>query len=288
MPHINDKRHLMLCLVLSFAHLPLLYASEDTSTSIIKFQQTMAAKGHPSAQYKLAMIYETGDGVTQSGVIQADVTQNIAAARIWYSRAANQAYKPAAHRLKYLDMLQNQTDADQSWLAQLQRDADAGDGEVMLLLGQMVANGSGLPADLKRATYYLRKARSLNVPGSEAELARVDASIKQQTAQQTLVTRLAAAEEKHAQQKTSAALAEQHLAEQQRLQHIQQQKKIAQAQLAQRQQLLAEQQRQLQSSSTSPAKPEVLADRKTAPAVAAEPANQSPCFGRNQFAPTCR
>ena len=282
MPHINDKRHLMLCLVLSFAHLPLLYASEDTSTSIIKFQQTMAAKGHPSAQYKLAMIYETGDGVTQSGVIQ-----DIAAARIWYSRAANQAYKPAAHRLKYLDMLQNQTDADQSWLAQLQRDADAGDGEVMLLLGQMVANGSGLPADLKRATYYLRKARSLNVPGSEAELARVDASIKQQTAQQTLVTRRAAAEEKHAQQKTSAALAEQHLAEQQRLQHIQQQKKIAQAQLAQRQQL-AEQRRLLQSSSTSPAKSEVLADRKTAPAVAAEPANQSPCFGRNQFAPTCR
>ena len=287
MPHINDKRHLMLCLVLSFAHLPLLYASEDTSTSIIKFQQTMAAKGHPSAQYKLAMIYETGDGVTQSGVTQADVTQNIAAARIWYSRAANQAYKPAAHRLKYLDMLQNQTDADQSWLAQLQRDADAGDGEVMLLLGQMVANGSGLPADLKRATYYLRKARSLNVPGSEAELARVDASIKQQTAQQTLVTRLAAAEEKHAQQKTSAALAEQHLAEQQRLQHIQQQKKIAQAQLAQRQQL-AEQRRLLQSSSTSPAKSEVLVDRKTTPAVAAEPANQSPCFGRNQFAPTCR
>ena len=287
MPHINDKRHLMLCLVLSFAHLPLLYASEDTSTSIIKFQQTMAAKGHASAQYKLAMIYETGDGVTQSGVIQADVTQNIAAARIWYSRAANQAYKPAAHRLKYLDMLQNQTDADQSWLAQLQRDADAGDGEVMLLLGQMVANGSGLPADLKRATYYLRKARSLNVPGSEAELARVDASIKQQTAQQTLVTRRAAAEEMHAQQKASTALAEQHLAEQQRLQHIQQQKKIAQAQLAQRQQL-AEQRRLLQSSSTSPAKSEVLADRKTAPAVAAEPANQSPCFGRNQFAPTCR
>ena len=282
MPHINDKRHLMLCLVLSFAHLPLLYASEDTSTSIIKFQQTMAAKGHPSAQYKLAMIYETGDGVTLGGVIQ-----DMVAARIWYSRAANQAYKPAAHRLKYLDMLQNQTTADQSWLAQLQRDAGAGDGEVMLLLGQMVANGSGLPADLKRATYYLRKARSLNVPGSEAELARVDASIKQQTAQQTLVTRRAAAEEKHAQQKTSAALAEQHLAEQQRLQHIQQQKKIAQAQLAQRQQL-AEQRRLLQSSSTSPAKSEVLADRKTAPAVAAEPANQSPCFGRNQFAPTCR
>ena len=268
MPHLNDKRHLVLCFVLSFAlsfvWLPLLHATDDTAASIAKFQQTMALKGHASAQYKLAMIYETGDGVTQ----------DIPASRIWYSRAAEQAYKPASYRLTYLDMLQNQRSADPHWLQKLQRDADAGDGEIMLLLGQMYAHGTGLTVDLKQASKYLRQARSQNIPGSETELAQVEATLKQQDDIQIAANHRAAADKKLTLQKTDTAAADK-----KRAQYIQQQ-------LAQRQQNLAQQQRLTQATSTSPAKPPALADRKVTTPL--EDTNKSPCQGRHRFAPTCR
>ena len=268
MPHLNDKRHLVLCFVLSFAlsfvWLPLLHATDDTAASIAKFQQTMALKGHASAQYKLAMIYETGEGVTQ----------DIPASRIWYSRAADQAYMPAAHRLAYLDMQHNHRHADPIWLNQLHRDADAGDGEIMLLLGQMYAWGTGLTVDLKQASKYLRQARSQNIPGSETELARVEARLKQQDDIQIAANLRAAADKKLPLQKTDTTAADK-----KRAQYIQQQ-------LAQRQHTLAQQQRLTQATSTSPAKPPALADRKVTTPL--ENTNQSPCQGRHRFAPTCR
>ena len=268
MPHLNDKRHLVLCFVLSFAlsfvWLPLLHATDDTAASIAKFQQTMALKGHASAQYKLAMIYETGDGVTQ----------DIPASRIWYSRAAEQAYKPAAHRLTYLNMRQNHRSADPHWLQELQR--DAGDGEIMLLIGQMYARGTGLTVDLKQASKYLRQARSQNIPGSETELAWVEARLKQQDDIQIAANLRVAADKKLPLQKTDTTAADK-----KRAQYIQQQQ-----QLAQRQHTLAQQQRLTQATSTSPAKPPALADRKVTTPL--KDTNQSPCQGRHRFAPTCR
>ena len=279
MPHKNDKR-LALCLALNIICVPLLLhaATDEASVSIIKFQQTLAAKGQPAAQYKLAMIYETGDGVEP----------NITASRIWYSRAAEQSYKPAAHRLKYLDMLQNKNRADPHWLSQLQSDADQGDGEVRLLLGQMYANAAGLDTDLKLATHYLRLARAQNVPGADSDLAHVDARLRQQVEQQNQSAQRAAIAANQAKLKSDQAAAER-----QRIASIQQQKKQTQAQQLRQQRLLEQQQRLVTVTSSSPSKPAALVDRKisnlpTPPGAALEDTAASPCDGRNRFAPTCR
>lgn len=275
MPHINEKTCLALSLIWSLVHTPSLFASENTAASIVKFQQTLAAKGHATAQYRLGMMYETGTGVVQ----------DLATARTWYQQSAGQAFTPASHRLIYLDLVRHQARADQDWLKQLHRDADSGNGEAMLLLGQLYAQGTGVTADLTLAANYLRQARAQNIPGSDAELSRVDDTIKQQNADAL------AAEKRQAEQ--AARMAQQQAdtrrAQQQRDQLVAQQKKKAELQQ------LHLQQTRLAQSATKPASlsgTQALADRKTAlptpPPGAVTEMDMSPCSGRNRFASTCR
>lgn len=278
MPLINEKNTLALCLILSLAHATSLQAAEDTSASIVKFQQTMATKGHATAQYKLAMLYETGDGVEQ----------DLETARIWYGRAASQSYTPATHRMKYLDITQTGTSADKTWLKQLHRDAQAGDGEAMFLLGQMYARGTGITQELTLASRYLRKARAENIPGSEAELTQVDMAIKQRQAE-ALATekRQAAVTARQTQQKADAKLAEQ-----QRRQQILLQKKLADAQQFRQQQSLVKQPRLTPAQPVTQPVTRELANREmTLPQTTASAVTEmdlSPCSGRNRFTSTCR
>lgn len=275
MPLINEKNSLALCLILSLVHAPSLQAAEDTSASIVKFQQTMATKGHATAQYKLAMLYETGDGVEQ----------NLETARIWYGRAASQSYTPATHRMKYLDITQTGTSADKTWLKQLHRDAQAGDGEAMFLLGQMYARGTGITQELTLASRYLRQARAENIPGSEAELTQVDIAIEQRQAE-ALVT------EKRQDAITAKQKADARLAEQQRRQQILLQKKLADAQQFRQQQSMVKQPRLTPVQPvTQPVTRELVNREMTLPQTTASAVTEmdlSPCSGRNRFASTCR
>lgn len=257
MPLINEKTCLALSLILSLVHTPSLFASADTSASIVKFQQTMAAKGHATAQYKLAMMYETGTGVEQ----------NLTTARSWYQTAASQSYAPATHRLRYLDLAQNRAPADKDWLKTLHRDAKSGDGEAMLLLGQMYSHGTGVTQELNLASQYLRKARAENIPGSDAELSRVENTIKQQD-------ELRAAEQRRTELASQRA----------------QQKKLAEAQKI-RQQPAHEKQAESKQPKPAPVT-QTLAERKTAlpapPPGAVTEMDMSPCSGRYRFVSTCR
>jgi TPR repeat protein len=274
MPCLNDKRRFFLILVLSFACLPLLQAADNTTSSVFKFQQTMAQKGLASAQYKLAMMYETGDGIPQ----------DLNSARNWYQQAQTQSYKPAGHRLKYLDIAQNHTPADRDWLKQLHQDAQAGNGEALFLLGQMYAAGTGVYQELHLAARYLRKASAENIPGSESELTQVEMAIAQKQQDDREKARLQAdADKKLAQQKADAV-------EQQRIQQILLLKQLADAKQLQ-QQAMAKQQRTKARTQTPPKATALVSRQTVLPAVAPGSVIEvdlSPCSGRNRFASTCR
>jgi len=64
------------CMLLPFNTLAEELANQ--SSNIFKFQQKLAMNGNVHAQYKLASMYENGDGVTAS----------IDQAKLWYGRAA--------------------------------------------------------------------------------------------------------------------------------------------------------------------------------------------------------
>lgn len=274
----NEKRIPLLSLILAMALLSSAYAAPqtDTSRSIFRFQQTMAEKGQAAAQYKLAMMYETGNGVEQ----------NLDLARAWYGRAAQQQHKPASHRLTYLDIRQfGVKPAHQSWLNELQRDADSKDGEAMFLLGQMQADGIGLPRNLELAARHLRQAAAANVPGSEPELARVEAALTE--AREIERNRQLAAELKTRQQTEKQSIARE---EKQRLLR---QKQLAEQQRQREARAIAEQQRLLENKYQQPPARQtaLVTEQMTRLQREAEYVSEpdlSPCSGRNRFAATCR
>lgn len=278
----NDKR-LITCivLILGITLLPATVFAGSASTSVFRFQQKMADKGIPQAQYKLGMMYETG----------VAVERNLIKAKLWYGRAAYQNYKPAQHRLTYLDVKQNGfTPAHEQWVRDLKQDASFGNGEALMLLGQMYADGIGLQTNLDKSLELLRKAVGANVPGSETELARVDTMYavqqKQRLAEQQAVQlkQQQLDEQKRAQQ-----------AEQQRWQE-QRQRRLEQERRQREQQLIAERrhQQQLAIRQAELEKQKKLASQRALEAALREPMlvtetdTSDICSGHNRFSATCR
>ena len=285
---LNDKRLTLgaLFLCLFFNAFPSF--ADGAVTSVFRFQQAMADKGLPQAQYKLAMMYESGSGVEPS----------LIKAKIWYGRSALQNYKPARHRLTYLDIQQNgYREQHADWVRDLQRDAMFGDGEALFLLGQMYADGTAVPQDTKKSLGLLRKAVAGNVAGSETELLRVEG---------LYLTQKQAAEQR--QQQAAQQKAEE--LERQKLQQRREQQRLQQQRRERQQQLIAERQRQLELDRQRQAEQARIQrqraqqraeDRKARNAAIAaqqqaleasmlvtETDSSSICSGRNRFSATCR
>ena len=130
----------------------------------------MAKRGNAESQFKLGLMYETGSGVDQSPVL----------ATSWYKKAKRQNYKPAANRLTYLEIKKTGfTDKHADWLKELKNDARFNEGEALFLLGQMYSEGTGVNKSLTRSLKLLRKAAGGNIPGADAEIARVEEELKQ-------------------------------------------------------------------------------------------------------------
>lgn len=144
-------------------------ASEyDPSASVFRFQQKMAERGDAESQFKLGLMYETGSGVEQS----------LVSSIIWYRKAADQNHKAANNRLTYLEIKKNGfKESHNQWLIKLKNDARFNEGEALFLLGQMYAEGTGVNKSLTRSLKLLRKAAGGNIPGSEAEILRVEAEL---------------------------------------------------------------------------------------------------------------
>ncbi len=156
---------IILGLITLSLHLTINADEYDPSASVFLFQKQMAKRGNAESQFKLGLMYETGSGVNTS----------IALATSWYKKAAKQSYKPASNRLTYLEIKKTGfKDNHEKWLKQLKADARFNEGEALFLLGQMYSEGTGVNKSLSRSLKYLRKAAGGNIPGSEAEIARVE------------------------------------------------------------------------------------------------------------------
>jgi len=137
----------------------------DPSASVFLFQKKMAKRGNAESQFKLGLMYETGSGVNNSQTL----------ATSWYKKAARQNYKPASNRLTYLEIKKSGfKEQHKKWLKKLKDDAHFNEGEALFLLGQMYSEGTAVNKSLTRSLTYLRKAAGGNIPGSEAEIIRVE------------------------------------------------------------------------------------------------------------------
>lgn len=244
---------------------------QNSAEVVYKFQLKLASRGHPDAQHKLGMLYETGRGVPL----------NVDFARQWYERAAAQDYKPAINRLVYLDISKNGfSDKHKTWLDNISQEAKEDDGEAQFLLGQMYARGLATEQNLDTAIVLLRKASGNNIPGAEDELLRVEKILSQRKQQELERQKLAEEKQKE--------LAEKKAREQQqaRLLAIEEQKKReARQKQIEREKLLkqqAEEQRKLieaKKLAEQIAKSQQKEDKLDASDI---------CSGSNRFLPTCR
>ncbi len=159
-------------LVLSGTAFPLnAYAEElaSQSSNIFKFQQKLAMNGNVHAQYKLASMYEMGDGVTAS----------IDQAKHWYGRAAEAGSKPAMQRNTYLITKEQGYDPAKNadWLNSVKTDANAHKAEAMFLLGQLYGEGLGVKKDLERSLELLRQVQILGVANVDNQIALIQDEI---------------------------------------------------------------------------------------------------------------
>lgn len=274
---INDKRLAGLALVVCLALISSHSFAAGATASVFRFQQKMADKGMPQAQYKLAMMYETGAGVEK----------NLIQAKLWYGRAAYQDYKPAQHRLTYLDIRQKGfKDQHQAWLQDLKKDAANGDGEAALLLGQMYADGIGLSRNLKKSIGLLRKAYAGNVPGSETELLRVESIHVAEQARKQEMQRQKAADREHAEQLRKQRLQEQRQKRLEQERDARERQLIAERQRQQR--LLRIRQQQLEERKKQAAYQRALQAAMDTTVLISESDSSNICSGRNRFSATCR
>ncbi len=154
-----------LLLITISAHTNLYADAYDSSASVLRFQKQMAKRGNAESQFKLGLMYETGSGIKKSPVLASS----------WYKKAAEQNYKPASNRLTYLEIKKSGfNESNKEWLKKLKNDARFHEGEALFLLGQMYSEGTGVNKSLTRSLELLHKAAGGNIPGSDAEIARVE------------------------------------------------------------------------------------------------------------------
>lgn len=160
------KRLALICLLCGMSGISNAY---NFSSGVFEFQQKLAKKGDPQAQYKLGYIYENGQGV------KVDLDE----ATKWYKKSAAQNNDAATMRLTYIDIKKTgyKKSKHQSWLKKLQKDAAAKDGESLFLLAGMHKKGFIVEKDLNKSASLFKSAGIRNVPGAEAELESVNTLI---------------------------------------------------------------------------------------------------------------
>jgi len=143
--------------------------SADETSSLFKFQHKLALRNNVPAQYKLACMYEAGDGVKQ----------DVAQAEHWYGLASKGGMKAAEDRLVYLTVKKQGYDQAKhsSWLASVKADADAGKGQAMFLLAQLYHEGLGVEKDLDKSLKFFQQVSLLGDANVQNEMALVRAEM---------------------------------------------------------------------------------------------------------------
>lgn len=177
---------------------PTTLLASDYDTGIFEFQQKLAKGGNPQAQYQLATMYESGRGVAK------DTNK----AHEWYKKSAANNYKPAKHRLIYLEVKTSGfKDSHKAWINQLVADAKKGDGEAMFILGNLYEKGTGVKTSLKRAQGYYKSSATIGNVDAENRLYDVEQKINQQRQQSSKAAKQDNQKQKQAEQKNKEAAA---------------------------------------------------------------------------------
>ena len=135
------------------------------SSNIFKFQHKLATNGNVYAQYKLAAMYESGDGVEAS-------TDK---AKYWYNLATEAGSKPAMHRGTYLEIKEKGYDPVKhaDWLNSVKTEAAAHQAESMYLLGQLYGQGVGVEKDLSKSLELFKQVRILGVGNVDSQIVSI-------------------------------------------------------------------------------------------------------------------
>jgi uncharacterized protein len=148
--------------------------AESFDAGVFEFQKKLADNGNPHAQFKLGNMYETGRGVAM----------DLNTATQWYEKSAASSFKPAQNRLIYLQVKRNGFKSEhKSWLSELTADANAGDGEASMMLGEMNEQGIGMPKNLSQAQIEYKRATVKAIAGSEGAYYAVTDLINKQKIQ---------------------------------------------------------------------------------------------------------
>jgi TPR repeat protein len=115
----------------------------------LRLVRPLANDGDAAAQFNLALMYVTGQGVQQDNT----------AAALWFRKAADQGYALAQSNLGVLyrdgrGVPQDHTEAVK-WF---RKAADQGDAVAQYLLGEQYAKGGGVSQDFAEAVIWFRKA----------------------------------------------------------------------------------------------------------------------------------
>ena len=141
----------------------------DQSSNVFKFQQKLADNGNVQAQYKLALMYEVGEGVVSS----------LDKALYWYDRAAKSGLKKAERRSTYLMVKERgfnkKTHSD--WLNSVKTEASDHKPDAMLLLGQLYRQGLGVKKDLKKSLDLLTRVSVLGDADVDNEIESIYAEM---------------------------------------------------------------------------------------------------------------
>lgn len=143
----------------------------DQSSNIFKFQQKLASSGSATAQYKLATMYEMGDGVT------ADIEQ----AKHWYGLASDAGLKTAGQRETYLEVKERGFDKTKHsvWLDSVQQDAEVRKAEAVFLLAQLYRQGLGVDKDLNKSLELFKQVTILGNANAENQIVAIRNEIAQ-------------------------------------------------------------------------------------------------------------
>ena len=142
----------------------------DQASNVFKFQQKLALNGNEQAQYKLATMYENGDGV------ETDLEQ----AKEWYTKASSTGNKAASDRNTYLEIKRKGFDktTDEAWLSSIKADVDDNKVEAIRLLGQLYRQGLGVEKDLNKSLELLTQVNIRGAANVDREIAAIRTEIE--------------------------------------------------------------------------------------------------------------
>src|SRR5690242_10364021 len=165
-----NRKHLVAAAALVWAAFPL--SAQSVKAGIDAWQRSdysgavaiwrpLAEKGDADAEFNLGQTYRLGRGVPT----------NLAAAKTWFERAANQGHVDAETTLGLLLFQNGEQPEGLKWLKQA---AEQGEPRALLVYGTALVNGDGITQDPILGYAYVSRAAAQGLEPAKQTLAQLD------------------------------------------------------------------------------------------------------------------